>query len=639
LNRLSAHLLRLIVVVLLAFTTLHSNYAAQRDREILRLGRGTANALDWRPDGKVLAVGGSVGVWLYDENFITLGKFAENVSADWIKWSSSGEELAVAADHKSLQIWKVDDDYSGTLLTSLNVGDISSIAWNPQGTLLAISFWSSEVIRLWDMIEKEFSQEIPNASWSVAWSPDGKKLAGISQDNSLIQIWDAESGDLQTILNGVQNDLFWTSVAWSPDGVQVAAVSSLPASLHIWSVQSGKLINSPDTSSDMYMLHDLLWSKDGKQIISTGRSPSPPVYADLWIWNESKWDDSIRGGGLAGGFRSISFTPDQRRLSAVTSDSVIATLDAFTGDLLETHNLHDAAPRLLAFSPDNIHFAVFSGYDEGRIKIWGLENTTETTNLEPIVISVVDVENITWTNRNEFVTTILRIGNGSILFSVVKWNSVSGNETDNIFNFSADWFPAISVNSDFSQFALTNYERDKVEIRDIATDEILHTLKVNNLNEIKWSPDNKAIAITTGREIGKSTLAIWKSDGSTSQPIQFETVINIVHWSPDSKNLAILERYKDKSSLNILDAESGSVLATFDVSGNVAWSPNSRYLAIGSFDDGNLFLWNVSTSSIIAVGSANGITALAFSPDSTMLALGMDGGTIRIWDVADLLSS
>ena len=37
--------------------TIQSDAQATLDREILRLGRGTANALDWHPDGDILAVG------------------------------------------------------------------------------------------------------------------------------------------------------------------------------------------------------------------------------------------------------------------------------------------------------------------------------------------------------------------------------------------------------------------------------------------------------------------------------------------------------------------------------------------------------------------------------------------------------
>jgi hypothetical protein len=60
-------------------------------REILRLGRGTANSLDWRPDGKVLAVGSGTGIWLYDEKFETLGHWDnDGVVINKVRWSPDG---------------------------------------------------------------------------------------------------------------------------------------------------------------------------------------------------------------------------------------------------------------------------------------------------------------------------------------------------------------------------------------------------------------------------------------------------------------------------------------------------------------------------------------------------------------------
>src|SRR5262245_39917205 len=39
---------------------------AERVQQLAVLGRGTVQQLAWSPDGKALAVAGSLGVWLYD---------------------------------------------------------------------------------------------------------------------------------------------------------------------------------------------------------------------------------------------------------------------------------------------------------------------------------------------------------------------------------------------------------------------------------------------------------------------------------------------------------------------------------------------------------------------------------------------
>jgi WD40 repeat protein len=101
--------LLLATIILLLFTQV---VIAQDNREILRLGRGTANALDWRPDGEVLAVGSGTGVWLYDEDFQTLAHLedADTGYVQTVKWSPQGDRLASANDTGTLQIWEITDD-------------------------------------------------------------------------------------------------------------------------------------------------------------------------------------------------------------------------------------------------------------------------------------------------------------------------------------------------------------------------------------------------------------------------------------------------------------------------------------------------------------------------------------------------
>ena len=61
--------------------------------EVARFGRGTAYTLAWRPDGEVLAVGSSTGVWFFDEDFNELGRLAEDITVDNLEWSPDGKQL------------------------------------------------------------------------------------------------------------------------------------------------------------------------------------------------------------------------------------------------------------------------------------------------------------------------------------------------------------------------------------------------------------------------------------------------------------------------------------------------------------------------------------------------------------------
>jgi WD40 repeat protein len=71
----------------------------------------------------------------------------------------------------------------------------------------------------------------------------------------------------------------------------------------------------------------------------------------------------------------------------------------------------------------------------------------------------------------------------------------------------------------------------------------------------------------------------------------------------------------------------------------IEWSPNNRILAVFGYGNPQVNFYDIYTGEIVHTEEAQGVTALAWSPDGTMLAVGMNDGTIRIWDVADIGSS
>src|SRR6516165_8427278 len=73
----------------------------------------------------------------------------------------------------------------------------------------------------------------------------------------------------------------------------------------------------------------------------------------------------------------------------------------------------------------------------------------------------------------------------------------------------------------------------------------------------------------------------------------------------------------------------------------IAFSPNGTLLASGGFFDNAVKLWEVETGRELRALSGHssggvaitGVTALAFSPDSQLLAAGSADGSVSVWDV------
>jgi hypothetical protein len=76
-----------------------------------------------------------------------------------------------------------------------HAGDVNSLAWSPDGKLLA-SGSHDHTIKIWDPASRQVTLTLiahTNGVNSVAWSPDGKRLASGSYDGT-VKIWDARKG-------------------------------------------------------------------------------------------------------------------------------------------------------------------------------------------------------------------------------------------------------------------------------------------------------------------------------------------------------------------------------------------------------------------------------------------------------------
>ena len=410
---------------------------AQSSREILRLGRGTANTLDWRPDGKVLAVGGGTGIWLYDEQFTTLAHFVES-SISAVRWNPDGSKLLVANDAEA-QIRSISEDgKSSKVMLSVPCSHVSSIAWRPDGQQFAVASYDG-VIQIWNKDTGKLAFELQDATWEVAWNPDGSKLAGISANNYSIHIWNADTGDIIQTLTGVEDYLFWTSLAWSPDGTQLAGVSSLPASLHIWDIQSSKVVNKPDTVEEMYGSRQVIWDSHTNQIIRLDNSVSPPADSVISVWDGNTWEN-ISSNGEWVGKREIALNPTSAVLTSLAWNGVIANWNMPDLETMNVYPFHFPDQSQMSWSPDNNQLATFVSTGEGDpVLIWRLASPDHEKPYHMLVGDVVSglswtyVTTLKWVSEHQLVTTSENVPINYIFRSVERWNTESGKSEQVIF--------------------------------------------------------------------------------------------------------------------------------------------------------------------------------------------------------------
>ena len=166
----------------------------------MRLGKGGISDIEFSPDGSLLAVGTSIGIWLYDvqsRKEVALLK-SEIGQINTITFIDNGATLVSASDGGMILTWKINTNNPPItpsppkrLRRLSGTGHFWGSALSNDGSQLAIGDGSGS-ISLWDLRTGDKVSTFKAHSDSVyglAFSPDGNTLVSGSWD-SQIHLWD-----------------------------------------------------------------------------------------------------------------------------------------------------------------------------------------------------------------------------------------------------------------------------------------------------------------------------------------------------------------------------------------------------------------------------------------------------------------
>ena len=509
--------------------------------------------------------------------------------------------------------------------------------------------------------------EHQSAVTSVAWSPDGKLMASSSSSENKVHIWDPATGntimviDMPKGITGNKLDMA-LHVQWTKDGKHLLTITgdrytlgSQDYDVLLWDVVSGNLISSveipnqaePESGELGVTFVNYPTGAAAKIAPLSGQLASIGGDNTALIWDADWKKIELVLSGHTKSVNSVDWSPDETKLVTTSLDGTARIWDGQTGVELFVLEGHEERVNIALFAPDGTQLATAG--EDGTIRIW---NPQSGEMVHTIETNSGSIETFAWSTNGK------RLVTGHADGSIRIWNVESGKFMETVRGHQGiisdlKWSPVDDrvVSADGS---------GSVRIWNMAYSTAWRLYPPQAEKEVdwsiqgaSWSNDGRYLAMAGGDPFGSTdppSFSIWDVNENKLTMENLGDKLNFMgleaQYSPDNKlilylGFPVFPDFSGLATAYVFDTQSGEIIQTFtpgddNLIRSAAWSPDGSQVATGLFNN-QIIIWDYKTGKQIAklVHSNNEsmfINYVEWSPDGSKIAGASDESSAGVWD-------